>query len=79
MSSRRDELLAKKARLEELRRQRDLRRDSYGSPAQNLGEVSNLLESTILLALLNFLYRRLYRLSPSKNENWPSTRSCLTF
>ena len=44
MSSRRDELLAKKARLEELRRQRDLRRESYGSSTPNLGEVSCLLE-----------------------------------
>ena len=39
MSSRKDELLAKKARLAELRRQRELRQEQYTSSRQSIGEV----------------------------------------
>ncbi|KIX01377.1 uncharacterized protein Z518_09102 [Rhinocladiella mackenziei CBS 650.93] len=39
MSSRKDELLAKKARLEELKRQRVLRQEQYASSRQSIGEV----------------------------------------
>ncbi|OAP57172.1 hypothetical protein AYL99_07910 [Fonsecaea erecta] len=38
MSSRKDELLAKKARLAELRRQRELRQEQYTSSRQSIGE-----------------------------------------
>ena len=37
MSSRKDELLAKKARLAELKRQRELRQEQFASTRQSLG------------------------------------------
>jgi dynein intermediate chain, cytosolic len=40
MSSRKDELLAKKARLAELKRQRELRQEHLTTKRQSLGEVS---------------------------------------
>lgn len=44
MSSRKDELLAKKARLAELKRQRELRQDQLTSKRQSIGaEVSEKL------------------------------------
>lgn len=39
MSSRKDELLAKKARLAELKRQRELRQEQYAASRQSIGEV----------------------------------------
>lgn len=39
MSSRKDELLAKKARLAELKRQRELRQEQLASTRQSIGEV----------------------------------------
>ena len=40
MSSRKDELLAKKARLAELKRQRELRQEQLTTKRQSIGEVS---------------------------------------
>ena len=47
MSSRKDELLAKKARLAELRRQRELRQEQYTSSRQSIGEVSSRSSQTL--------------------------------
>jgi dynein intermediate chain, cytosolic len=41
MSSLKDDLLAKKARLAELRRQRELRQEQYTSSRQSIGEVDH--------------------------------------
>ena len=48
MSSRRDELLAKKARLAELKRQRELRQSQFSSGRQSIGgEVVNLTREAL--------------------------------
>ena len=44
MSSRKDELVAKKARLAELKRQRELRQEQLTTKRQSVGEVSSTVD-----------------------------------
>ena len=44
MSSRKDELVAKKARLAELKRQRELRQEQLTTKRQSVGEVSSTMD-----------------------------------
>jgi hypothetical protein len=47
MSSLKEELAAKRARLAELRRQRELRQEQYTSKRQSIGEVGLFLRKTV--------------------------------
>ncbi len=87
MSSRKDELLAKKARLAELKRQRELRQEQYASSRQSIGEVSRhlLLRKASMLILQRLPLRaRLWKhadpkstVSSPASSTAPETRSHL--
>ena len=62
MSSRKDDLLAKKARLAELKRQRELRQEQLTTARPSLAGVSLLHYSAQNDGLMNFRLRRLVRL-----------------
>lgn len=65
MSSRKDELIAKKARLAELRRQRELRQEQYTSSRQSIGEVCHANTAECVRPLT--VHRLLPQVEPLKN------------
>ena len=73
MSSRKDELLAKKARLAELKRQRELRQEQYASSRQSIGEVSRPSHALVCRANPT---RPLHRGKQQRNED---LRSIISF